>query len=128
MSANISIITDVPLFCNIFIPLLSNHKDLTIDIYKSIDDIEKRMGIYPCHLILIDGEMSNVSSFEVLQYIRNTKCNKTEIWFFTGIQTEEYILQAMVIGANKIIYRPLDPIAIANEIKEKALSSLLVHV
>ena len=117
MKTNIVIITDVSLFCNIFIPLLtSKNKSIHIDICRSISEIDKKIDFSTCDLILVDGGMTQTTSFEVIEFISTAKNSKTPIWFFPEIQTEKYLLKSLDLGVSRIIRKPFDPLKIVNEI------------
>jgi len=117
MKTNIVIITDVSLFCNIFIPLLtSKNKSIHIDICRSISEIDKKIDFSTCDLILVDGGMTQTTSFEVIEFISTVKNSKTPIWFFPEIQTEKYLLKSLDLGVSRIIRKPFDPLKIVNEI------------
>ncbi|MDD3321652.1 MAG: response regulator [Paludibacter sp.] len=117
MKTNIVIITDVSLFCNIFIPLLtSKNKSIHIDICRSISEIDKKIDFSTCDLILVDGGITQTTSFEVIEFISTAKNSKTPIWFFPEIQTEKYLLKSLDLGVSRIIRKPFDPLKIVNEI------------
>jgi len=125
MKTKIAIVTDVSLFCNIFIPLLrKRNADILVDICCSIDEIDEKSGVESYDLILVDGGMTQMSCFEAIQHIRLSKQNRVPIWFFPEILTEEYLTKSRIMGASRIIPKPFDPLKVSNEIfsKESALS------
>lgn len=117
MNTKIAIVTDVSLFCNIFIPLLKmQNTDVLIDICSSIDEIDKKTDLASYNLVLVDGGMSHMSCFEAIQHIRFSKHAAVPIWFFPEIQTDEYMVKSRILGVSRIISKPFDPIKVSKEI------------
>lgn len=120
MKTKIAIVTDVSLFCNIFIPLFKKkNANILVDICCSIDEIDKKSEIESYDLILVDGGMTQMSCFEAIQHIRLSKQNHVPIWFFPEILTEEYIMKSRAMGASRIIPKPFDPLNVTKEIFSK---------
>jgi Response regulators consisting of a CheY-like receiver domain and a winged-helix DNA-binding domain len=120
MKMKIAIVTDVPLFCNIFIPLLNmQNTNVLVDVCNSIDEIDKKIDLSTYNLVLVDGGMSHMSCFEAIQHIRFSKQAAVPIWFFPEIQTEEYIIKSRILGVSRIIPKPFDPLKISKEIFDK---------
>lgn len=117
MALKIGIITDNVLFSNLFIPLL-NKKLNSIDFYvcSTLIELDNKIKKLACDLILVDGEINNISSLDIIHFIRTAQQQKAPIWFFTTIKAEAYIHKSLVVGASKIIYKPFDPNLIVDDI------------
>ena len=117
MKTNIIIISDDLLFGKIIIPLLNLNIDhLEIDVCTSVQEITTKLDKESCDLVLVDGGMTNMSSLEVIQFLRLKKNVVKPIWFFPEIQTQPYLYKAYEMGANRIINKPFDPYWVVNEI------------
>jgi DNA-binding NarL/FixJ family response regulator len=117
MTFKIGIITDNVLFSDLFIPLLNKKLDPTeFYVCSTLIDLDKKIKELACDLILVDGDINNISSFEIIHFIRTSQQQKAPIWFFTTIKTEAYIHKSLVVGASKIIYKPFDPNMIVDDI------------
>lgn len=122
MKINIAIISDDILFWNLFIPLLNRKiPDVNILVCGTYREIDKKTEKINLDLIIVDGGLSNLSSIELIQYIRMKKRVLSPIWFFPEIQTEKYILKAKEMGVNKFIMKPFDPYVVIDEITAKLL-------
>jgi DNA-binding response OmpR family regulator len=122
MKINITIISDDILFWNLFIPLLNrNIPNVQILVCSTYSEIDKKTEKTNCDLIIVDGGLSNLSSIELIQYIRMKKRILAPIWFFPEILTEAYILKAKEMGVNKFITKPFDPYVVIDEITAKLL-------
>lgn len=117
MKINIAIISDDILFWNLFIPLLNRNipgvQTLVCGTYREIDKKTEKTN---CDLVIVDGGLSNLSSIELIQYIRMKKRILAPIWFFPEILADTYILKSKEMGVNRIITKPFDPYLIVDEI------------
>ena len=117
MKAKIAIVTDVSLFSNIFIPLLrKENANIIIDICSSIDEIDEKFRRMSHDLILMDGGMTQLSSFEAIQHIRLSKQSNVPIWFFPEILTDQYLMKCKTMGVCRIIPKPFNPLKVCQEI------------
>ena len=117
MNLKIAIVTDNILFSNLFIPLLKREIN-SIEFYNcsTLIEIDQKIKENPCDLILVDGEINNISSIELIHFIRTSQKQVAPIWFFSLIKTKSYIHKSLVVGASRIIYKPFDPKVITDEI------------
>jgi len=125
---SIAFITDDIVFSNLIsIPLKRELTDINIIICKSVSEINEQIKSHICDLILLDGNFASVSSIEIIEYLRKDKLIISPIWFFTEINTKEYIHKSILMGANKIFNKPFDPYSIVNDIisstKDKPLNA-----
>jgi len=122
MRKNIAIISDDILFWNLFIPLLNrNIPGVQILVCGTYREIDKKIEKTACDLIIVDGGLSNLSSIELIQYIRMTKQILAPIWFFPEILADTYTLKAKEMGVNRFITKPFDPYIVIDEITAKLL-------
>lgn len=117
MKINIAIISDDILFWNLLIPLLSrNIPGIQTVVCGTYREIDKKIEKITCDLIIVDGGLSNLSSIELIQYIRMKKRILAPLWFFPEILSDTYILKAQEMGVNRFITKPFDPYIIVDEI------------
>ena len=117
----IAFITDDIVFSNlIVIPLKRELPDLRIILCKSLAEINEQINSQLCNLILLDGGFGSVSSIEIIEYLRKEKRITSPIWFFPEILTNEYSHKSILMGANKLFYKPFDPSFIVNELTNTA--------
>jgi len=117
MKKHITIISDELLFWNLIIPLLkSKMRDIQINVCNSFQEIDEKLNPKFCDLVLIDGGLTDMSSIEVIQFIRLKKNILSPIWFFPEIQIKAYIYKAYQMGASRIINKPFDPYWVTNQI------------
>jgi len=76
--------------------------------------IHESFNKQPSDLIILDGIFTQNSSIDLMYTIRFNLRIITPIWFFSVIETPEFLLKAREVGANRIIERPFDPIEIAD--------------
>ena len=81
-----------------------------------MSELNEKCDKIKCDLILVDGALKSVSSFEMIQNIRLKKLISVPIWYFPEISTVEYIHKSKQIGVNRIIEKPFDPYVVADEI------------
>lgn len=116
MKTRIAIVSDISLFCNIFIPLFKKTRNETqVDVCRSIEDIDKIFKCNSYDLILVDGGLTQMSCFEAIQHIQNSNYYQGPIIFFPEITTEEYLSKSKIMGVTKIIPKPFDPIQVVND-------------
>lgn len=117
MKPIIAIITDDILFFNLLSRLLLKRiTDLEILYCSNFNEIDSKLGNTNSNLIIVDGGISNVSSIEIIQYLRISKQIFAPVWFFPEIKTPEYIHESLLTGASKIINKPFDPYLVVDEI------------
>jgi DNA-binding NarL/FixJ family response regulator len=117
MKSQIAIISDDVLFSNLFIPLLEfKNEMLEIVVCGNLQEVDDLIDKDRCRLIIVDGGMIQMSSIEMMQYIRSESQLFSPIWFFTEIITESYLYKAQSIGANSIYHKPFDPYLVVDEI------------
>ena len=97
-----------------FVKLL--HSNIQIQIWDSLPMIHESLNNQPSDLIILDGIFTQNSSIDLMYTIRFNLRIITPIWFFSVIETPEFLLKAREVGANRIIERPFDPIEIAAKI------------
>ncbi|NDP21309.1 MAG: response regulator [Paludibacter sp.] len=117
MNSTIAIISDDILFWNLFIPLLDRKApDLKINVCRNYQEINYVADQNNFSLIIIDGGIKNLSSIEIIQYIRSSKRILSPVWFFPEIKSDAYLHKSMLIGVNRIISKPFDPYVVVDEI------------
>lgn len=117
MNSSIAIISDDVLFWNLFIPLLNRKKpDTKIFVCETYEEINTKVEVGSCDLIIVDGGISSLSSIEVIHFIRTTKKILNPVWFFPEIITDEYIYKSLSMGVTKILNKPFDPYVVVDEI------------
>jgi DNA-binding response OmpR family regulator len=80
--------------------------------------IHESFNKQPSDLIIVDGNFTQNSSIDLIYSIRFKLKIFTPIWFFTVVETPEFLHKALEVGANRIIERPFDPIITATEISD----------
>jgi len=112
------IVTDDVIFPNYFIGLLGRKaKNINVFVCNSFNDIDDRLAILDCKLIILDGTLSRFSSIEIIHYLRFERHTIVPIWFFTEVRHEEYVSKSIETGATRIIIKPFDPYLVCNEIQ-----------
>ncbi len=69
-------------------------------------------------LIIIDASINSISPIDLLNRFRVELRFTMPIWFVTEISAELYLEKIMDVGANRIVFKPFDPLLLANEIVE----------
>ena len=72
-------------------------------------------------LIVVDGIISGVGSFEIINYLRLEKKISSPICFFSDVRTDNFKAKAYESGVNYYYEKPFDPHVVTNDI----VSSLL---
>ena len=117
MKSTLVIISDDVLFSNFFIPILKRKEiNIVFETCSKMSELNEKCDKIKCDLILVDGALKSVSSFEMIQNIRLKKLISVPIWYFPEISTVEYIHKSKQIGVNRIIEKPFDPYVVADEI------------
>ena len=115
----LEVISDSPTFYLLiekFVKLL--YSNIQIQVWDSLPMIYESFNKHPSDLIILDGNFTQNSAIDLIYSIRFKLKIFTPIWFFSVIETPEYLLKALEVGANRIIERPFDPIEIASEIHQ----------
>ena len=113
----LEVISDCPTFYLLiekFVKLL--YSNIQIQVWDSLPMIYESFNKHPSDLIILDGNFTQNSAIDLIYSIRFKLKIFTPIWFFTVVETREYLLKALEVGANRIIERPFDPIEIASEV------------
>ena len=113
----LEVISDSPTFYLLiekFVKLL--YSNIQIQVWDSLPMIYESFNKHPSDLIILDGNFTQNSAIDLIYSIRFKLKIFTPIWFFTVVETREYLLKALEVGANRIIERPFDPIEIASEV------------
>ncbi len=67
-------------------------------------------------LIIIDSNLKSISAVEFVHILRVDYKLICPIWFFSEIQHTDYLKRLYIVGVNRIIEKPFDPINISKEI------------
>jgi DNA-binding response OmpR family regulator len=113
----LEVISDSPTFYLLiekFVKL--SYSNIQLQVWDSLPMIHESLNKQPSDLIILDGIFTQNSSIDLMYTIRFNLRIITPIWFFSVIETPEFLLKAREVGANRIIERPFDPIEIAAEI------------
>lgn len=114
----LAILSDDDVFYNLLSVLIAREQiDAEVHRCESYAEINERVKQKKSDLILIDGGLSFTSSFEIIQYMRNTQHIFCPIWYFPEIRTEDHIQKSLELGVNMIFEKPFDPHYITKEIK-----------
>ncbi len=87
-----------------------------VRLWDRLPTIYESLNKEPSELIIVDGVFTQNSAIDLIHSIRFKMKVYTPIWFFTVVETPDFLLKAREVGANRIIERPFDPIEIATEI------------
>ncbi|MBP7369273.1 MAG: response regulator transcription factor [Paludibacteraceae bacterium] len=115
----LEVISDSPTFYLLiekFVKL--SYSNIQLQVWDSLPMIHESLNKQPSDLIILDGNFTQNSAIDLIYSIRFKLKIFTPIWFFSVIETPEYLLKALEVGANRIIERPFDPIEIASEIHQ----------
>lgn len=113
----LEVISDSPTFCLLierFVKLL--YSNIQIQIWDSLPMIHESFNKQPSDLIIVDGNFTQSAAIDLMHSIRFKLKIFTPIWFFSVVETPEFLHKALEVGANRIIERPFDPIETAAEI------------
>lgn len=96
--------------------LIKKITDVSIAHFDSFSDISNRIDSTNNQIILIDGIMSGVASFEIITYLRYTKNISCPIFFFSEVGQEFFKTKAYFAGANRYYEKPFDHHTVTDEI------------
>lgn len=87
--------------------------ELAYDGKKALDLLDKNEYL----LILVDIHLPYQSGLELIKYIRSDMNKKTPVIVISNFSDPKIIDQAMELGANDYIVKPIDPVYLIKQIK-----------
>lgn len=103
------------------------YPSIQIRVWDQLSSIYESLNKQPSDLIIVDGNFTQSAAIDLIYSLRFKLKIYTPIWFFSVVETPEFLHKALEVGANRIIERPFDPIETAAEIcnylKQKTLHS-----
>lgn len=104
----------------IFIKLLGSFldrkiPDSRITHFSSFSDIKEKIDQANFDLILVDGIISGVASFEIINYLRHEKKVISPVYYFSEARQDYIRVKAYEIGVNYYYEKPFDPHKVTNE-------------
>jgi DNA-binding response OmpR family regulator len=92
------------------------HTGIQIRVWDQLSSIYESLNKQPSDLIIVDGNFTQNAAIDLMYSLRFKLKIYTPIWFFSVVETPEFLFKALEVGANRIIERPFDPIETAAEI------------
>lgn len=89
---------------------------IQIRVWDQLLTIYESLNKQPSDLIIVDGNFTQNVAIDLMHSLRFKLKIYTPIWFFSIVETPEFLFKALEVGANRIIERPFDPIETAAEI------------
>jgi DNA-binding response OmpR family regulator len=113
----IAIITENIIFIKLLKSLLDRKiPDSHITHFSSFPDIKEQINQANFDLILVDGIISGVASFEIINYLRHEKKVISPVYYFSEARQDYIRVKAYEIGVNYYYEKPFDPHKVTNEI------------
>jgi len=91
--------------------------------YSSFLEIKEKIDNANFDLILVDGIMAGVASFEIINYLRLSKKIISPIYFFSEVHLDYFKIKAYEIGVNYYYEKPFDHHAVIDDIVTNLVQS-----
>ena len=120
----IVIISEDYIFLKLLEPILKKKTpDSKIIHCDSFEQVKSKVNKSDCHLIVADGVMSGVASFEIINYLRIVQRIVVPIFFISEVNNEYFKTKAYEVGASVYYTKPFNPFeltdAIVNSLKQE---------
>lgn len=117
IESHIEIISDSATFYLLierFVKVL--YPSIQIRVWDQLSSIYESLNKQPSDLIIVDGNFTQSAAIDLIYSLRFKLKIYTPIWFFSVVETPEFLHKALEVGANRILERPFDPSETAAEI------------
>jgi DNA-binding response OmpR family regulator len=84
--------------------------------FSSFPDIKEIIDRTDFDLIIVDGIISGVASFEIVNYLRHDKKVICPIYYFSDAHNDFFKIKPYITGVNYHYKKPFDAHAVTNEI------------
>lgn len=113
----IIIISEDYIFYKLFEPVLKNKiADCKIVYFNSFEQVKTQIDKNKCDLIVADGVMSGVASFEIINYLRLEKRIIVPIFFISEVNIEYFKTKAFESGVSVYYNKPINPYEVSDAI------------
>ncbi len=113
----IVIISEDYIFYKLFEPVLKNKiADCNILHYSSFDEVKLQINNSKCDLIIADGVMSGVASFEIINYLRLEQRIIVPIFFISEVNIDYFRTKAFEAGVSIYYDKPINPFEVSDAI------------
>lgn len=126
MKQTIAIITEDNVFSKVVEPLLTKqYQDLTVITCQSDEDItELILSASNVKLVLLDGNLKNMSCFKIIQELSRKTIFDSRLWFFPAIKNKIDIYRSQAMGVNRVITKPFSRHELSDDIESLLTLSL----
>jgi len=101
-----------------FLKMFFEERDFEVEVaYEGISAIEK-VGVFNPDVMLLDIKLPGIDGLEVLAKVKETHPN-VRILMVTAIETSEKIDEALRLGADNYITKPLSLEYLENDVRDK---------
>ena len=115
----IAIISEDYIFIKLFIPLLEQKiPDCTILQCNNFTEVKDTLDKNHCDLIIADGILSGVASFEIVEHLRLDMGIIAPILFFSEMQPDYFRNKALDSGVTHFYKKPFSPVDASEEIRQ----------
>jgi DNA-binding response OmpR family regulator len=113
----IVIISEDYILYKLFEPVLKNKMaDSTILHFSSFEEVKTQIDKSKCDLIVADGVMSGVASFEIINYLRLEQRIIVPIFFISEVNIEYFQTKAFESGVSVYYNKPINPFEVSDAI------------
>jgi DNA-binding response OmpR family regulator len=113
---NVVIISKDIIFINLMQAMLW-HKLPACNIFQfsSFPEVKDKIEGDMFDFIIVDGMVSGVASFEIVNFLRIEKKITTPIYFFSEVHSESFKSKAFETGVSNYYEKPFDPVIAVNQ-------------
>lgn len=113
----LALISENIIFTKIIVSFLKRKDpEFSIVHFSSFAEVKKKMGGEIFDGIIVDGIISGVASFEVINYLRLQKNFVCPIYFFSEVHADYFKSKAYEAGVNYYYEKPFDPHIVTQDI------------
>ena len=85
---------------------------------KSYEELKKDKNLSKYDLVILDGVLSGVASFEIVIHLRNEKKFLAPIYFISEVGVEYFRTKAFEAGITEYFTKPFDPFSVTEKIAQ----------
>ena len=119
------VVDDEPEICE-FLKTFFEERDFKVQIANSGEAALERLEKFKPHVVLLDIKMGLVDGLAVLRKVKE-KDPRTKVIMVTAIETKDKIEEAMRLGADNYITKPLSLEYLENDVREKVATLALSY-
>jgi DNA-binding response OmpR family regulator len=119
------VVDDEPEICE-FLKTFFEERDFKVQVANSGEAALERLEKFKPHVVLLDIKMGLVDGLAVLRKVKE-KDPRTKVIMVTAIETKDKIEEAMRLGADNYITKPLSLEYLENDVREKVATLALSY-